>query len=57
MECNFMRTRSKKLENGMGGITASINAGNRFANSALDYQKTSESKVYNTTQSRQSALS
>jgi hypothetical protein len=59
MECNFMRTRSKKLENGVGGFTASINnnAASRFASSALDNQKNSESKVYNNALSRHSALS
>lgn len=60
MECNFMRTRSKKLENGALGkeITASLNS-NRYANSALGYQKnqkTNSCKVYNTTQSRHSSL-
>ena len=40
MECNFMRTRSKKLECGM------INVPSRFASSALDYQKNQESKAF-----------
>ncbi len=57
MDCNFMRTRSKKLEHGMGILNASMN-NNRFANSALDnIQNKQGSKVYESTQqSRHSAL-
>ncbi len=52
-----MRTRSKKLEHGMGIINSSMN-NNRFTNSALDnIQNKHGSKVNESTQqSRHSAL-
>ena len=58
MDCNFMRTRSKKLDHGMGIINSSVN-NSRFNNSALDniQNKHGGSKIYESTQqSRHSAL-
>ena len=57
MDCNFMRTRSKKLEHGMGIINSSMNS-NRFTSSALDTMQNKQAmKIYDSNQqSRHSAL-